>query len=522
MTSAKPATSEQTNNNNPHQTMKDLVALCKRRGFIFGASDIYDGLNGFWDYGPLGIQLKKNIADKWWFDMVECPPIGPDGEVLSIVGLDSSIIQNPKTWEASGHLAGFSDPMVDCRETKKRYRADHVEVLIPTDPDAGNWIAFMEGLENEELEKRIKKLRKGHGSLDEYTRKDLPSIDLNDYERIIAPDVTIPGTLTPPKDFNLMFKTFIGATATEHDDNTAYLRPETAQGIFLNFKNVVDSSRVQVPFGIAQIGKAFRNEVTPRNYIFRSREFEQMELEWFCHEDDAQKWFDFWVEERGKWWSSIGIRNANIRKRPHDDDELAHYAKNGAGCIDLEFKFPFTDPDFGELEGVAHRSNYDLTKHEKHSGKKISYQDPQTNEWFLPHVIEPAAGLTRGVLAVLANAFTYDSNRPSGHFMDFHYDIAPVQIAVLPLHSKGEQVEMSQKIYHQLRSQYRTQIDIKQNIGKRYARQDEIGTPICITIDPDSLSDNQVTVRHRNNMDQDRVSLDSFKEYLRNTFDNHS
>ncbi len=502
----------QDNTKSPQDKMKDLVALCKRRGFVFGASEIYDGINGFWDYGPLGTQLKKNLADAWWHDMVECPPVGPDGTVLEVVGVDSSIIQNPKVWVASGHVAGFNDPMVDCKETKKRYRADHVHVFIPKD-GSETWVAAMEG--DEKAEKRLQKLIHSSAKRDDFEVKPLTEIAVSDFSKIIAPDTREKGTLTEPKDFNLMFHTYVGATAS--DDNKAYLRPETAQGIFTNFKNVVDSSRVKMPFGIAQIGKAFRNEVTPRNFIFRSREFEQMEIEWFCREDDAQKWFDFWVEARRQWWKSMGLKDENILMRPHEKDELAHYAKEGAGCIDVEFKFPFTDPDYGELEGIAHRSNYDLTKHAEVSGKKVGYQDPTTNEYFIPHVIEPSAGLTRGVLAILANAFTYDESRPSKMYMNFHPRLAPVQVAVLPLIGKDEdQMKVASDLYMTLRQTYATEIDVKQNIGKRYARQDEIGTPFCITVDADTQSDQAVTVRHRNTMDQDRVAISDLNTYLHN------
>ncbi|MEM1098632.1 MAG: glycine--tRNA ligase, partial [Planctomycetota bacterium] len=327
--------------------MDELVSLCKRRGFVYPASEIYGGLNGFWDYGPLGTALKNHIRDWWWKCLVECPPVGPDGEPVSIVGLDSAIIQNPKVWQASGHVGGFSDPMVDCTETKKRYRADQIEVLVV--PGKGNW-AFMEN----QPDTIAKKLKKAGVALDDGERKFLPDFDLSEYATIVAPDTDKPGTLTEPREFNLMFSTYVGALATE--DNKAYLRPETAQGIFLNYKNVLDTMRVKVPFGIAQIGKSFRNEVTPRNYIFRSREFEQMEMEWFCPPDEAGTWYEFWKHERMRWWKTLGIEESNLIFRDHDDDELAHYS---SACVDVEYKYPFTAPGFGELEGVAHRGCYD-------------------------------------------------------------------------------------------------------------------------------------------------------------------
>ncbi|MGB1077309.1 MAG: glycine--tRNA ligase, partial [Bdellovibrionales bacterium] len=302
--------------------MKDIVSLCKRRGFIFPASDIYGGLNGFWDYGPLGTELKNNLRDRWWKDMVLTPPIGPDGTPIEIVGVDSSIIQNPKSWEASGHVGGFNDPMVDCKESKKRYRADHVIVLSPKDGE-GKAFAFDKDAEDEDIEKRLKKLAKGKEAGD-FDKTTLDKVPTDQFPNIVGPDVKEAGTLTEPRQFNMMFHTYVGATAG--DDNKAYLRPETCAGIFLNFKNVVDSSRVKVPFGIAQVGKAFRNEVTPRNFVFRSREFEQMELEWFCEEEDVPMWFDFWVEQRTNFWTSLGITKENLHFLDVPKDELAHYS----------------------------------------------------------------------------------------------------------------------------------------------------------------------------------------------------
>ncbi len=490
--------------------MKEIVALCKRRGFIFAASDIYGGINGFWDYGPLGVELKNNLRDLWWKSMVLCPPIGPDGAPVEIVGLDSSIIQNPKAWEASGHVGGFSDPMVDCRETKLRYRADHLLVYKPKD-GSDPWLAAPKDDEDGVAEKRVKKFGKGK-SIGNYESVMLTDIAPADYDKIVGPDAKEPGTLTEPKQFNLMFHTFIGATGG--DDNKAYLRPETAQGIFLNYKNVLDSSRVRMPFGIAQVGKAFRNEVNPRNFIFRSREFEQMEMEWSCHPNEAKTWRDFWFAERQKFWRAIGLKSDNLRMRDHDQDELSHYAKAGLGTADIEYRFPFTAPDFGELEGIAHRCDFDLTQHQKFSNTKLEYIDQVTNERFMPHVIEPAAGLTRGVLAMICEAYTVDPNRPSGVYLDFHPALAPKKAAILPLIGKDEQLAMAQNIYMQLRGDYVIELDVKQNIGKRYARQDEIGTPFCFTIDDQSLQDKTVTVRHRNTMQQERIPADKLKAFL--------
>ena len=511
------------NNPAPVKDMKEIVALCKRRGFIFPASDIYGGINGFWDYGPLGTEVKNNIRDLWWNAMVKCPPIGPDGNPVRIVGLDSAIIQNPQVWVASGHVGGFSDPMVDCKETKKRYRADHLEMYSFLNRTPDIFFAFEPSSTKEEREIRVSKyLRKigvqqdsqielyTEGTLASWYDKTFKNTNL-DLKTVLAPDAKEAGTLTEPRAFNLLFETHTGPI--QSDENKAYLRGETAQGIFVNYKNIVDSSRVRVPFGIAQIGKAFRNEVNPRNFIFRSREFEQMEMEWFCHPDEADMWFDFWMEERRKWWLSIGVGSDDIIFRKHEADELVFYSKK---TFDVEYRFPFTAPGFGELEGIAYRTDYDLTQHQTHSGAKLEYMDPMDNtKRYLPHVIEPAAGLTRGVLAVLCEAYTIDPNRPSGMYMNFHPNVAPIKAAILPLTEKDGQPEIATKLYMDLRQDFMVELDIKQNIGKRYARQDEIGTPFCFTIDTETATDNCVTVRNRNTMKQERIAIDNVKTYLR-------
>lgn len=512
--------------------MKDIVALCKRRGFIFQASEIYGGINGFWDYGPLGTELKNNLRDAWWRDMVITPPIGPDGTPLEIVGLDSAIIQNPNVWVSSGHVGGFTDPMTDCTETKKRYRADHIIIYSVANLEVASsktLFAFEEGTELDEIKKKIKKFYKKQnidfkkeviahttGALiNYYDPENLGApvpLNLGD---VVAPDTYTKGTLLEPKAFNLMFETYIGAT--QSDDNKAYLRGETAQGIFINYKNVLDSTRVRVPFGIAQIGKAFRNEVNPRNFIFRSREFEQMEMEWFCDPEDAPQWFEFWKEERQKWWKSVGLKDKDMIFREHGQDELVFYSQ---GTFDIEYQFPFTAPGYGELEGVAYRTNYDLTQHQEGSKTKMEYIDPMDpKNRYIPHVIEPAAGLTRGVLALLCDAYTVDENRPSGVFLDFTPAMAPKKAAILPLTAKGEHPEIATKLYLELRKHYAIDLDIKQNIGKRYARQDEIGTPYCFTIDDDTVADGTVTVRERNTMAQERIHIDKVLDYLREKID---
>ena len=322
------------------------------------------------------------------------------------------------------------------------------------------------------------------------------------------------GTFTKPRQFNLMFKTHCGAV--ESEDSLAYLRPETAQGIFANFRNVVDTSRVKVPFGIAQIGKAFRNEVTPRNFTFRSREFEQMEIEFFIHPDSASEWYAYWRDSRFAWWQSIGLAGENLTLREHDKDELAHYAKEGAGTSDVEYRFPFTAPGFGELEGVAHRTDFDLRQHAEHSGigDKLKYFDQEKNERYFPHVIEPSAGADRGALAVLCEAYTPDESRPSKVYMKFHPRMAPIKAAIFPLVNKDGMPEKAEQLYKALRNKYAVQMDVKQNIGKRYARMDEAGTPYCFTIDGDSLNDNTVTVRDRDTLEQQRIGIDHVEAFL--------
>ncbi|MCB1557009.1 MAG: glycine--tRNA ligase [Alphaproteobacteria bacterium] len=488
--------------------MKDIVSLCKRRGFVFPASEIYGGINGFWDYGPLGTELKNNIRDLWWKAMVVTPPIGPDGQPLQIVGVDSAIIQNPRCWEASGHIDGFNDPMLDCKETQKRYRADHVFVLIPRNGE-GPSLAFDKDAEDDEVAQRLKKLARGRPKSD-YNRTTLDKLPFEAFVNIIGPDTKTPGTLTKPRQFNMMISTG-GLSVTGGEETKSYLRPETCAGIFLNFKNVVDSSRVKVPFGIAQIGKMFRNEVTPRNFIFRTREFEGMELEWFCHKDEAPMWFEFWFEQRKKWWQSVGLDMTRLHYLEVPDGDRAHYSQR---TIDIEYRFPFSGEGYDELEGLAHRGNFDLTQHQAFSGTKLEYMDPVTNERYLPDVIEPSLGLTRALLTLLCDAYTVDPGRPSGMYMNFHPSVAPKKAAILPLTAKEDHVPLATKLYMDLREHYAVDLDIKQNIGKRYARQDEIGTPFCFTIDDQTRADQTVTVRHRNTMRQERIGMDHVAAYI--------
>ncbi len=513
--------------------MDEIVALCKRRGFVFQSSEIYGGINGFWDYGPMGVELKRNLKEAWWNDIVRCPGKGADGKLIEMVGLDSTIIMNPKVWVASGHVGGFNDPMVDCRETKQRYRSDHLMVITSkTDNGSNRMYAFLASdRETEEnAQKRLAKYEKVSVPLPNHHVKPLTDIPVSEYPRVVGPHANEPGTLTQPRQFNLMFQTYVGAVQDE--DSKAYLRPETAQGIFANFKNVLDTSRVKVPFGIAQIGKAFRNEVTPRNFTFRSREFEQMEIEFFIHPDSAREWYQYWRDARYQWWQSIGLTSANLQLREHEKDELAHYAKEGAGTSDIEYRFPFTAPGFGELEGIAHRADFDLKAHANASGlgDKLKYFDQelqvkmqaagvpkeeiQAKSKYFPHVIEPSAGADRGTLAVLCEAFTPDAGRASGVYMKFHPRMAPIKAGIFPLVNKDGMPEVAEKLYLELRKRWVVQFDEKQTIGKRYARMDEAGTPFCFTIDGDTMKDQTVTVRHRDSQAQERVHVEKVGQFL--------
>ncbi|MGE3107479.1 MAG: glycine--tRNA ligase [Phycisphaerales bacterium] len=566
------------------KSMDDIMSLCKRRGFIYQASEIYGGINGFWDYGPLGAQLKKNLRDAWWQDMIMSPcwgRKGPGGEKVRNVPVETCIIQNPKVWEASGHIGGFNDPMVDDKETKGRFRADHLFglFLIPPMPDeelvrfaaefivqrkadgtprivpSAAWVAsgLQEAVEtliadpksikvNTKMTRPIAKAQRksvaSHtaqidawvivelktGEVFSAIVSQLPPSFLSEFAPLVPSPLTgNPGTLTPPRQFNLMFKTYVGATAT--DDDIAYLRPETAQGVFIQFKNVVDTTRVRMPFGIGNTGKSFRNEVTPRNFTFRSREFEQMELEFFCHPDESMQWFEFWREFRMKWWESLGLAGDNLRLYDTPKKDLAHYAMAGS---DVEYRFPFTYPGFGELEGVAHRGDFDLKQHEKHSKVKMQYFDTdrgetlpngsKKGEWYTPHCIEPAAGLDRGVLAVLCEAYTKDASRPSPEIMKFHPRLAPIKAAVFPLVNKDGMPEVAEKLYDELSARFgRTgfiETDPKQSIGKRYARMDEAGCPFCFTIDGETLTNQTVTVRDRDTGGQERIGIDKVSGYL--------
>ncbi|MBX3362047.1 MAG: glycine--tRNA ligase, partial [Phycisphaeraceae bacterium] len=542
-----------TPSTSPVKSMDAIMSLCKRRGFIYQASEIYGGINGFWDYGPLGAQMKKNLRDAWWQDMIMRPcwgKDGPNGKPVRCVPVETRIIQHPKVWEASGHVGGFNDPMVDDKETKQRFRADHLQGVFrdgrfgpESEPKklAAQLMRQYDGASTvfppyktiiansaDEALQSILTDRKTQKSLglnvldgkmgsfntallivqegDMVLTVGVRAVSMNELtfqnEEIPSPYSQKKGSLTKPRQFNLMFFTYTGATATE--DDKVYLRPETAQGVFVQFKNVVDTTRVKIPFGIGNTGTSFRNEITPRNFTFRSREFEQAELEFFCHPDESVEWYKFWRDFRMQWWQSIGLAGDNLILREHDKDELSHYS---SGTSDVEYRFPFTSPGYGELEGIAHRGCYDLTQHQQHSGVKMEYNDTERGEIlpnggrrgerYIPHCIEPAAGLDRGVLALICEAYTRDDSRPSPEFMKFHPRIAPIKAAIFPLVAKDGMPEVAEKLQTDLNARFwklgPIELDEKQSIGKRYARMDEAGCPYCFTIDGDTMKDQTVT-----------------------------
>jgi len=518
--------------------MAKFASFCKDMGFIYQSSEIYGGINGFWDYGPLGVELKKNIKDAWWLDMVRNPPPGPDGQEIRMVGLDCAIIMNPKVWVASGHVGGFADPMVGCKTEgcNKLYRADKVYLV---DFEGGVKVG-VEANSKAEAEAASFDVAKR-------SKKRLPpnpaplAMELVGLAKDGPGIATVPCpncqelSLTEPRAFNLMFESNAGAIQSE--ENKVYLRPETAQGIFVNYRNVLDSTRLKLPFGIAQVGKAFRNEINPRNFTFRSREFEQMEIEFFCRPDESMKWYEYWRDLRKTWYSTLGIKSDNLVPREQGKEELAHYS---IGTTDIEYMFPFSDEP-QELEGVAHRGSFDLTAHAKHSGNdKLNYFDEDrwnadagtrtTNsfkEWmkanppadeigkyqFTPHVIEPSAGADRFTLAVLCEAYTVEElkdakgNPDTRTVMRFHPRLAPIKAAVFPLVNKDGMPEKATALYRSLKPYFNVFYDDKGAVGRRYRRQDEAGTPFCITIDGQTLVDDTVTVRDRDTLKQERVKV---------------
>ena len=457
-------------------TMEKIVNLAKVRGFVYSGSEIYGGLANTWDYGNLGVELKNNVKKAWWKKFIQ--------ESRYNVGIDAAILMNPQTWVASGHLGNFSDPLMDCKECHERFRADK---LIED---------YMQehGMEIE-------------GSVDAWSKEEMESF-INEHD-VVCPTCG-KKNFTEIRQFNLMFKTFQGVT--EDAKNTVYLRPETAQGIFVNFKNVQRTSRKKLPFGIGQIGKSFRNEITPGNFTFRTREFEQMELEFFCKPDTDLEWFDYWKKFCLNWLSSLGLKEDEVRYRDHDKEELSFYSK---ATTDVEFLFPF---GWGELWGIADRTDYDLTQHQNVSGQDLTYFDDETKEKYIPYVIEPSLGADRVVLAFLCAAYDEEEleDGSTRTVMHFHPELAPVKIGVLPLSKKLN--EGAEKIYQQLSKKYNCEYDDRGNIGKRYRRQDEIGTPFCITYDFESENDGAVTVRDRDTMEQVRVKIDELDAYFADKF----
>ena len=437
---------EEKSNLSDSKVMDKLVSLCKRRGFIFQSSEIYGGLEATYDYGPLGAELKNNVKQLWWRDIVTSRS--------DIVGMDAAILMNPEVWKASGHLTEFHDPMVDCKNCKSRYRADHIDL-----------------------------------------EKNCPACGIKDW--------------TEARQFNLMLKTYYGPS--EDSSSEIYLRPETAQGIFVNFSNVLTASRAKLPFGIAQIGKSFRNEVTTGNFLFRSREFEQMEMEFFVKPDETTQWLNFWKEERLQWYKSLGVREDRLKLRPHDDDELAHYA---AACFDVEYQFPF---GWSELEGIADRGIYDLEQHAKNSGKKLTWFDSSENKHITPAVVEVSAGVDRTVLTILVDAYHEEEVKGENRVvLKLNPKLAPITMAVFPLVNRDGMPEIAAKIVETLRGEFAAFFDAGGSIGRRYRRQDEAGTPYGITIDSETLEDQSVTVRDRDTMKQERISIDQLQSYFRN------
>ena len=481
------------------KTMIDILAsLSKQRGFIFQSSEIYGGLGSTWDYGPLGVELKRNIKNHWWKSMITTRE--------NIVGMDASILMHSDVWRASGHIDNFHDPLVDNKETKKRYRLDN---LLNNQPD--DVIDFLsEKLIDNSFESLDEKF---HAIVTHLTNLGPESEALLNNSKMIDPETRKPGSWTSVRQFNLMFKTHLGPVGDTGSE--VYLRPETAQGIFVNFQNVQSTSRQKIPFGIGQIGKAFRNEITTGNFIFRTREFEQMEMEYFCHPKDTSKWIEYWSNERLNWFKSLGINDTKLRLRAHGDDELAHYS---SACFDIEYEFDF---GWSELEGIADRGTYDLDKHAEHSGKKLSYFDQPNNEHFTPAVVETSAGVDRAMLTVLADAYYEEEvNGETRNILKLSPKIAPITVAVFPLMNKNGMPEVGQKIVSELRSNYSSFYDAGGSIGRRYRRQDEAGTPFGVTVDHDTLEDNTVTLRERDTMNQVRVSVDKLSDAINDQIKN--
>jgi len=567
------------------KSMEDIVSLCKRRGFIFQSSEIYGGINGFWDYGPLGVELKRNVREAWWRDMVTLHddlnvPAGAPA-AFQMVGVETSIIMHPQVWKVSGHYDLFHDLKVDCRACKARFRADHIwcPILEFTQAVDGSLRHFFSGfgtvIDIEQANRKkvewLKRAADRNGIGWQWYIPTYSELSVEDQKNVPCPECGSASALTQPREFNLMFPTIVGALGTEEEDK-AFLRPETAQGMFVNFKNILDSTRLKLPFGVAQIGKSFRNEITPRNFTFRSREFEQMEMEFFCHPDESRKWYEYWRDRRYAWYVRHGITSDNLILRDHTPEELSHYS---VGTADVEYAFPFLEPgEYGELEGVAHRGDFDLRSHMegklvkdengclvlerdangqpkyRGSGKDLTYydddaflrdkdrlgvksfkeycerrkdeSDPGAPYRYIPHVIEPAAGADRATLAFLCEAYDVDEapddsgKMQSRTVLRLHPKLAPIKAAVFPLIKKDGMPETAAKIYGDLkRAGIAAYYDQQAAIGRRYRRQDEIGTPFCITVDGETANDGCVTVRNRDTLEQTRVPIAEVVDNIR-------
>ncbi len=482
-------------------TVDKIVSLAKRRGFVFQSSEIYGGLNGCWDYGPLGVELLKNLKEEWWKFMTYRD---------DIEGIDASILMHPRVWQASGHVENFTDPMIDCKSCKARFRLDVLaENLNPKKKNKAVEELKNKVTGNDELQNKFDKIFNSSESDDDKFNKALEDAELAKYllEEINCPQCGNKNTFTAARQFNLMFKTFIGPV--EDSSAVVYLRPETAQGIYVNFFNVLQSSRQKIPFGIAQIGKAFRNEINTKNFLFRTREFEQMEMQFFIKPSDDKKWYEYWKAARLEWFISLGMKKDKLRYHDHPPEKLAHYAKE---ATDIEYQFPF---GWGEIEGIHNRTNYDLSRHEEFSGKSMKYFDEESKDRFIPFIIETSAGASRSFMAFLIDS--YDEEEVNGEtraILKFDPRLAPMKAAILPLVNRDGMPETAKKIEQDLRKRLKVFYDDKGAIGRRYRRQDEAGTPFCITVDTQTFDDNTVTVRERDSMAQVRVSTDMVLNYL--------
>ena len=489
------------NKNSQNNVVEKIVSLAKRRGFIFQSSEIYGGLNGCWDYGPLGVELLNNIKSEWWKSMTYRD---------DVEGIDASILMHPKVWEASGHVDSFTDPMIDCKTCKARYRLDTLSEQVPDKKKEGIITELSENLADTDRKTLLEIKSSGLSSTEKFT-EILESENLINAALALTncPNCGNKGNFTNPRNFNLMFKTFVGPV--ESTENAVYLRPETAQGIFVNFVNVQGTSRQKVPFGIAQIGKAFRNEINTKYFLYRTREFEQMEMQYFVHPSEDKKWYDYWKDSRMNWFKSMGLRSEKLRYHDHPQDKLAHYAKE---ATDIEYEFPF---GWGEIEGIHNRTDFDLKHHEEFSGKSQKYFDEERKEKYIPYIIETSAGASRSLMAFLIDA--YFEEEVKGEIrtvLKFHPKLSPIKTAILPLVNKDGMPEVARKIEAELRMHLRVFYDDKGAVGRRYRRQDEAGTPYCITVDGQTLEDNTVTVRERDTMFQERVRIENILNYLTN------